>query len=39
VVAKELVETIFALLEINYFPHYACVAWVSDVDVARGENY
>ncbi|MBT4908990.1 MAG: transcriptional regulator [Microbacteriaceae bacterium] len=39
VVAKELVETIFALLEINYFPHYACVAWASDVDVARGENY
>jgi nitrogen regulatory protein P-II 2 len=39
VVSEELVESIFALLHTDYFPHYACVAWVSDVQVARGENF
>jgi acetylglutamate kinase len=39
VVSEALVDSIFALLETNYFPHYACVAWVSVVQVARGENF
>jgi nitrogen regulatory protein P-II 2 len=39
VVGEPLVATIFDLLKSAYFPHYALVAWVSDVEVARGENF
>jgi nitrogen regulatory protein P-II 2 len=39
VLKPDVAETIFGLLHRDYFPHYACVAWLSDVSVARGENY
>ena len=39
-VAREsLVDAIFALLAEHYFPHYACVAWTSAVQVAREEHF
>lgn len=34
-VAERLLET----LHRDYFPHFALVAWVSDVQVVRGEKY
>ena len=33
--AEEILET----LATEYFPHYALVAWVADVQVVRGEKY
>jgi|AntAceMinimDraft_1070359.scaffolds.fasta_scaffold52078_2 nitrogen regulatory protein P-II 2 len=39
VLKEEVADTIFALLHRDYFPHYACVAWLSPAMVARGENY
>lgn len=39
VVSEPLVDTIFALLTEHYFPHYACVAWAQDVQVAREEHF
>lgn len=39
VVGQPIVETIFALLNEHYFPHYACVAWVQGVQVAREEHF
>ena len=32
-------NAIMAKLEEAYFPHYAAVAWVATVEVARGERY
>lgn len=39
VVAPEVAERILAMLASEYFPHFALVAWVSDVHVVRGEKY
>jgi nitrogen regulatory protein P-II 2 len=39
VVNEALVDTIFVLLTEHYFPHYACVAWTQDVQVAREEHF
>lgn len=32
-------DAIMARLEEAYFPHYAAIAWVGPVEVARGERY
>ncbi len=32
-------QAIMALLKERYFAHYACVAWLQNVRVVRGENY
>jgi nitrogen regulatory protein PII len=39
VLKEEVAEKVFEILHQQYFPHYACVAWLADVSVARGENY
>lgn len=39
VVGEGRVEDIFTMLSTHYFPHYACVAWVSDVGVFRDERF
>ena len=39
VVSDDTVEGIFSVLSTHYFPHYACVAWLSDVAVFRGEHF
>jgi nitrogen regulatory protein PII len=39
VLGEDVAHTIFDLLHRQYFPHYACVAWLSPAMVARGENY
>jgi len=39
VVNNEVMAAILALLEANYFPHYACSCWVSAVEVLRDERY
>ena len=32
-------EAVMARLATDYFPHYAAIAWVAPVEVARGERY
>ncbi len=39
VVPSDRVEAIVTTLTTDYFPHYACVAWISDVGVVRGEHF
>ena len=39
VVSGGYVDTVFAMLSKDFFPHYACVAWVSDVGVFRDEHF
>lgn len=39
VVGDDRVDDIFDVLKAEYFPHYACVAWVNEVGVIRGENF
>jgi hypothetical protein len=39
VASEGVVETILAVLEKDYFPHYAVSCWVSDVEVVRDERY
>lgn len=39
VVSNEVLERLLELLESKYFPHYACSAWVSQVEVVRDERY
>jgi nitrogen regulatory protein P-II 2 len=39
VVSNEVLEAVLKVLETNYFPHYACSAWVSQVEVLRDERY
>ena len=39
VVREELANTILDRLQTHYFPHYACVAWVSDAEIVRGERF
>ena len=39
VVSEGYVDSVFAMLSKDFFPHYACVAWVSDVGVFRDEHF
>lgn len=39
VVSEGYVDTVFAMLSQDFFPHFACVAWVSDVGVFRDERF
>ena len=39
VLKSDVVETGFGLRQRDYFPHYACGAWLSPASIARGENY
>jgi len=38
-VPAEAAERILAHVAEAYFPHFAVVAWVEDVEVVRGEKY
>ncbi len=39
VVTEEVAEAILAHLATDYFPHYATVAWLMPVSVARPDRY
>jgi hypothetical protein len=39
VVTEEIATKIMELLSTNYFPHYACSAWMSDVQILRDARY
>lgn len=39
VVPMEVAEKILKHVSHSYFEHYACIAWLADVQVVRGENY
>ena len=39
VVPEEISLRILELLKTSYFPHYACSAWVSDVQILREDRY
>ncbi|GDX97532.1 hypothetical protein LBMAG47_31970 [Planctomycetia bacterium] len=39
VVPMEVAEKILKHVSHDYFEHYACIAWLTDVQVVRGENY
>ena len=39
VVSEDVVDTIVAVLQADYFPHYAVSCWVSDVEVIREDRY
>ena len=39
VVEERVAENILALLAAEYFPNFALVAWVADVEVVRGDKY
>ncbi len=39
VVATSVADAIVERLRDAYFPHYAVIAWLTDVDVVRGEKY
>ncbi|HEV8013669.1 MAG TPA: transcriptional regulator [Pontimonas sp.] len=39
VVGPDHVDAIFSTLSTHFFPHYACVAWVSEVGVFRDERF
>ena len=36
---EQTIEKIVAKLEADYFPHYACSLWVSDVQILREDRY
>jgi len=39
VVSADVAVAILTYVSHNYFEHYACIAWESDVSVVRGEQY
>jgi nitrogen regulatory protein P-II 2 len=39
VVSMDVAEKILMHVSHNYFEHYACIAWLSDVQVVRGLQY
>ena len=39
VVPMEVAERILRHVSHSYFEHYACIAWLADVQVVRGANY
>ena len=38
-VSRSVADAIMAKLAADWFPHYAAVAWIADVEVAREERY
>jgi hypothetical protein len=38
-VSEAISMKILELLKTSYFPHYACSAWVSDVQILREDRY
>lgn len=39
VVPADVAEKILAYVSDSYFEHYACIAWLADVEVIRGQHY
>lgn len=39
VLPHETAVAILAMLQEKYFSHYACVAWLSEASVVRGEHF
>lgn len=39
VLPHDTAVAILELLKTKYFPHYACVAWLHDATVVRGEHF
>jgi nitrogen regulatory protein P-II 2 len=39
VVPMEVADKILTHVSITYFEYYACIAWLSDVQVVRGQAY
>ena len=39
VVSGEVAVEILSYVSHQYFEHYACIAWLSDVSVVRGDQY
>jgi len=39
VVPMDVAERILTHVSHEYFEHYACIAWLSDVQVVRGQQY
>lgn len=39
VVPMDVAERILTHVSHEYFEHYACIAWLADVQVVRGESY
>jgi nitrogen regulatory protein P-II 2 len=39
IVSAETAQLILDRLAVEYFPNFALVAWVSDVEVVRGDKY
>ena len=39
IVSPALADRILALLATTYFPHYAIIAWATEIHVVRGEKY
>jgi nitrogen regulatory protein P-II 2 len=39
VVSPEVADLVMEMLARDFFPNYAMVAWLSDVEVVRGEKY
>ncbi len=39
VVPMEVAEKILKHVSHTYFEHYACIAWLADVQVVRGQQY
>ncbi len=39
IVSETVAGKIVSHLSEHYFPHYAVIAWTTDVDVVRGEKY
>jgi len=39
VVTPDVTEKILAVLERDYFPHYAVTCWLSDVEIIREDRY
>jgi nitrogen regulatory protein P-II 2 len=39
VVSPEVAAAVFDLLAEKYFPHYAVIAWQTEVEVLRGDKF
>jgi nitrogen regulatory protein PII len=39
VVSEEVAGELLTYISRKYFEHYACIAWVTDVSVVRGNRY
>ncbi|WP_422927406.1 P-II family nitrogen regulator [Singulisphaera sp. PoT] len=36
---EDVAESILTYVSLHFFNHYACIAWVTDVGVVRGDRY